>query len=257
MDVSMQLKERQEVCSRELAVKQAVLQVKKNDLVKAKEGFKACVSDKDKIKAEEQALEAQVRKLNISIDNTKKSISELERLIASAQKELSGVFAFSFGRKKELKAKIDANERKLSQEKSKLEKLLADRSKLDRERKTGLLESMECRVTEQENLIVALEKEVSEIECDIERIMGELAEIDLTIQNQIEEAKRAESVRLAEEAREAEEARIAEEARLAEEAKKAEEDRLAEEKLLAELKEKEAEPVSYTHLDVYKRQDME
>lgn len=244
MDVSMQLKERQEVCSRELAVKQAVLQVKKNDLVKAKEGFKACVSDKDKIKAEEQALEAQVRKLNISIDNTKKSISELERLIASAQKELSGVFAFSFGRKKELKAKIDANERKLSQEKSKLEKLLADRSKLDRERKTGLLESMECRVTEQENLIVALEKEVSEIECDIERIMGELAEINLTIQNQIEEAKRAESVRLAEEAREAEEARIAEEARLAEEAKKAEEDRLAEEKLLAELKEKEAELAS-------------
>ena len=96
----MQLKERQEVCSRELAVKQAVLQVKKNDLVKAKDSFKTCVSDKDKIKAEEQALEEQVHKLNISIDNTKKSINELERLISSMQKELSGVFAFSFGRKK-------------------------------------------------------------------------------------------------------------------------------------------------------------
>ena len=237
----MQLKDRKEACTRDLAVKQAVLQVKKNDLERAKVSLAACVSDRDKIKAEDQLINDKVQKLDSDIDNAKKSINELMRSIASAQKELGGVFAFSFGRKKELKSKIEAMERKLSQEKSKLESLSAERTKSERGRKAGLLESMESRIEEQEKLVVSLEDEVAGMESDIEKLNQELSEIDMAIQTQIEEARLEEEARKAEEVRLAEEARKAEEARLAEEARKEEEARVAEELRLAEQKRAEEE----------------
>ena len=192
MDRLAQLRERQDEYTHELTVKQAVLQVKKNDLDSARSALAACISNRDRIKAEEQEIIDNCGQLDSDIDNLKNNINELTNVIASLRKELSGIFVFSFGRKKDLKRQIEAKEGELNQEKNRLNKMLSDRFRIEKERKTGLLESMESRVVEQELLIVLLEKEVASIEDEIEMIHDTIYEIGLTIHKQIEQSKKVE-----------------------------------------------------------------
>ena len=50
VDVLIYLKERQDEFIQELAVKQAILQVKKNDLQREKSGLSTCISERDRVK---------------------------------------------------------------------------------------------------------------------------------------------------------------------------------------------------------------
>lgn len=193
VDVLIYLKERQDEFIQELAVKQAILQVKKNDLQREKSGLSTYISERDRVKDDEQSINEKMGQFDRDIDNVKKSIDELIASIASLEKELSGVFVLLFSRKKELKGQIESAERSLNQEKNKLDKLVSDRSILERERKVGLLESLESRVVEKENLVALLESEVTGVEQDIEKINGELSEIESAIRIH-KEAKKDEEI---------------------------------------------------------------
>lgn len=199
MDIAIHLRERQEAYKRELAVKQAVLEMKKDNLSKAKEALASCISERDKVKVEEQSVNARIQAKDRQIANVKKNIDEQTSLISSLQKELSGVFVFSFGKKKELKEMIAAAEIELAQKRSKLAQLNSDYSGLVRERKVALLESLENRLAEQERAVTTLEKEVSDSENEIEQINASIEEVDAEIQRKIDdEKKNAEEVKVAE-----------------------------------------------------------
>ena len=202
MDILKYLSEKQEKYTRELAVNQAVLRIKKDDLDRTKASLLACISDRDKIKSEEQSLEEKIRQLDVDIDNKKQSINESTHLIDSLKRELSGIFVLSFGRKKEIKSQIENTESTIFQENKILNNLNSERSKLERERKTGLLESVENRILEKQDLVTSLEKEILEIKHDIERKNDRLSEICMLIQNQKEELRKTEEMQPAEKTQE-------------------------------------------------------
>lgn len=206
----MNLRERQETYKRELAVKQAVLEMKKDNLTKAKEALASCISDRDNVKAEERSVNTQIEAKDRQIADVKKNIDEQTSLITSLQKELSGVFLFSFGRKKELNEKIAAAQRKLSLNKSKFGQLTLEYSELVKERKEALLESLEDRVTEHEKTVTALEKEISDIKNEMLQINASIAECGAEIQRQIDAEKKTAELRFDEKTKN-EEARLTEE----------------------------------------------
>ena len=74
VDVLIYLKERQDEFIQELAVKQAILQVKKNDLQREKSGLSTCISERDRVKDDEQSINEKVGHFDRDIDKDRKSV---------------------------------------------------------------------------------------------------------------------------------------------------------------------------------------
>ena len=56
MDALIQLREKKEACARELAVKEAVLQIKKNDLEKLQSNLTVCIANREHLETEEHTI---------------------------------------------------------------------------------------------------------------------------------------------------------------------------------------------------------
>ena len=207
MDALIQLREKKEACARELAVKEAVLQIKKNDLEKLQSNLTVCIANREHLETEEHTIATKLQTIENQIKKQNEQIKNINQANSSLQKELSGLFMFSFGKKKELKAQIDANERKISEARGILSSLHIQKSELERSMRNGALDAAIAQEKTIQQNIEALSSEIQEIEESIETISTSIDSIDQDIvaHNKILEDQRlaqaAEAARLAEEER--------------------------------------------------------
>ncbi len=177
----LRLQDRREQIIKDLAVKEAMLAQKeaessqlKKDIADANAACSAYRSQAEAQSREKEQIVARIAKLE-------SDIATFQDLDAALRKELAGVFGLAFGKKKELKSKIEANESSLIAAKHELADLMLKKVSLEGSRDLVALDSEEKHIAQLQAKLEGTIRDIDVLIGGISEFRDSLAEVEKEI----------------------------------------------------------------------------
>ena len=143
---------------KELTENKAILSVNEAEIKSLEESLEICEKEHSEVVLNDQALVSGITRTERGISTCQRTISEKENNRIELQKELDRVFFLSFGKKGEIKNRIEELEEKIGEEKSRLNELYKKKKAIESQRNLIALGASEERIKQIKSRILMIEE---------------------------------------------------------------------------------------------------